>query len=124
MSILKNIHEQPQHVREIMFGLCVITTVSLVGAVWFKDLQNDMYALLNPEEVQQERFLAQENSDSLFGVLGKTFGDISSIWTGFWGSDVSIEGMKTEVDPALLKKSGVENKTVNKVYLLPLSEER
>lgn len=114
MSILKNIQEQPQHIREIMFGFCVITTVSLVGAVWFNDLQNDMYALLNPEEVRQERFLAQENSESLFGVLGKTFGDISSVFSGFWGSSGSGDEVRTEV----------ENKTLNKVYLLPLSEEK
>ena len=114
MSILKNIQEQPQHIREIMFGLCVVTTVSLVGAVWFRDFQNDMYALLNPEDVQQERFLAQENSESLFSVLGKTFGDLSSVLTGFWGS--SDSNNKPE--------GGVENKTINKVYLLPLSEEK
>ena len=114
MSILKNLQEQPQHIREIMFGLCVVITVSLVGAVWFNDFQNDMYALLNPEEVQQEKFLAQKNSESLFGVLGKTFGDISSVMTGFWGSSGSGDGAKTEV----------ENKTSDRVYLLPLSEER
>jgi len=114
MSILGKIQEQPQHIREIMFGLCVVTTVSLVGAVWFKDFQNDMYALLNPEEVQQERFLAQENSESLFGVLGKTFGDMSSVFTGFWGSPGSGDGVKTEV----------EEKTSDRVYLLPLSEEK
>ena len=114
MKILKNIHEQPQHVREIMFGLCVITTVSLVGAVWFKDFQNDMYVLLNPEEVQQERFLAQENSESLFGVLGQTLGDMSSVFTNFW--DSGDANKKTE--------TGVEIRPVDKVYLLPLSEEK
>ncbi len=114
MKILKNIHEQPQHIREIMFGLCVVTTVSLVGAVWFKDFRSDMYALLNPEEVRQERFLARENSESLFGVLGKTFGDISSVLTDFWDSPGSGDGVKT----------GVENKSVDRVYLLPLSEKK
>ncbi|MEX2090521.1 MAG: hypothetical protein WD989_00075 [Candidatus Paceibacterota bacterium] len=114
MSILEKIHEQPQHIREIMFGLSVITTVSLVGAIWFKDFRGDMYALLNPEEVEQERFLAQSNSESLFATLGKTFGDMSSILTNFWGS----------ADPSSKAEVGIENKTENKVYLLPLSEEK
>lgn len=114
MSILKNIQEQPQHIREIMFGLCVVTSVSLVGAVWFNDFQNDMYALLNPEEIQQEKFLAQENSESLFGVLGKTFGDMSSVFSGFWDSFGSGDGAIIEI----------ENKTSDRVYLLPLSEEK
>lgn len=114
MSMLKNIQEQPQHIREIMFGLCVVITVSLVGAVWFKDFQKDMYVLLNPEEVQEERFLAQENSESLFGALGQTLGDMSSIFTDLWGSGSSGDEATIEV----------ENKTSDRVYLLPLSEEK
>jgi hypothetical protein len=97
-----------------MFGLSVVITVSLVGAVWFRDFQTDLYALLNPEEVQQERFLAQKEGDSLFGVLGKTLGDMGSALNAFWGSD----NTGTEAKP------GVEIKKQDKVYLLPLSEEK
>ena len=114
MSFLDDIRKQPQHVREIMFSLCVIITVSLVGMVWFSSFQKDMYALLNPGEVQQERFLAQENQRSLFGNLGKTFGDIGSLLSGFWGSGSS--GDKAG--------GGVEKTEINKVYLLPLSKEK
>lgn len=114
MSVLEKIHSQPQHVREIMFGLSVIITVALVGALWFRDFRSDIYALMNPEEVQQERFLAQEEGDSLFGVLGKTLGDMSSALNTFWGSD----NTDTEAKP------GVEIKKQDKVYLLPLSEEK
>lgn len=114
MSLLEKIHDQPQHVREIMFGLSVVITVSLVGAIWFKDFKNDMYALLNPEEVQKEQFLAQtnQNTESLFGALGKTLGDMSSAISDLWGS------------PAKTEATGVENKPLDKVYLLPLSEEK
>lgn len=114
MSVLEDIRKQPQHIREIMFGLSVIITVSLVGAVWFRDFRSDMYALLNPGEVQQEKFLAQKESDSLFGVLGKTLGDMRSALTDFWGSSGSDDGEKTEV----------EKRTSDRVYLLPLSEEK
>ena len=114
MSFFEDIRKQPQHIREIMFGLCVTTTVSLVGMVWFNSFQKDMYALLNPEEVQQEKFLAQENQKSLFGNLNKTLGDIKSTMTGFWGADGS--GSKAG--------GGVEKKGINKVYLLPLSEKK
>lgn len=122
MNILKNIQEQPRHIREIMFSLCVIITVSLVGIVWFNDFQSDMYALLNPEEVQQERFLAENKTDSLFGFVGQTLGDIGSIWTDFWGS-VSSGGGMIEFDSAL-EKSEIQNSPGDKVYLLPLSEQK
>lgn len=116
MTILERIREQPQHVREMMFVLSVIITVSLVGALWFRDFRTDIYALMNPEEVVQEKFLAQNSGDgrSLFSVLGETLGDMGSVLTGFWGSDNSAVPVKT----------GVENKKEDKVYLLPLSEER
>lgn len=114
MSFLDDIRKQPQHIREIMFGLCVVTTVSLVGMVWFNSFQKDMYALLNPEEVQQEKFLAQENQRSLFGNLSKTFGDIGAIVSGFWGSGGSDNRAK----------EGVEKTETDKIYLLPLSESK
>lgn len=114
MSFLEDIKKQPQHIREIMFGLCVITTVSLVGMIWFNSFKRDTYALLNPEDVKQERLLAQENQTSLFGNLSKTFKDISATISSFWGSD----SFNSETE------QGVEKSDTDKVYLLPLSEEK
>lgn len=114
MSILKNIQEQPQHIREIMFGLCVVTTVSLVGAVWFHSFQKDTYALLNPEEANTQKFLAQENQKSLFDNLSGTFSDLGAALSGILGSG----------GPADQKDIGVEKTSADKVYLLPLSEEK
>ena len=113
-KFLESIHAQPQNVREIMFGLSVVIAVSLVGTIWFKDFKKDMYTLLNPEDVQQERFLAQGGGESLFGTLGQTLGDISSIFTNFWDSDDANKNTGTIVD----------KQTADKVYLLPLSEGR
>ena len=112
--MLKDIQNQPQHIREIMFGLSVVTTVSLVGMIWFSSFQNDMYALLNPEEANTEKFLAQENQKSLFGNLAGTFSDLGAALSGILGSD----------EPPAQKDSGVEKASADKVYLLPLSEEK
>ncbi len=112
--MLKDIQNQPQHVREIMFGLSVVTTVSLVGMIWFHSFQNDMYVLLNPEEANTEKFLAQENQKSLFGNLAGTFSDLGAALSGILGSD--------EPDPQ--KELRVEKTSADKVYLLPLSEEK
>ena len=97
-----------------MFGLCVVTTVSLAGMVWFNSFKKDTYALLNPEDVQQERFLAQENQTSLFGNLSETFKDIGATISGFWGSNSFNSGTEQVI----------EKPSENKVYFLPLSEDK
>lgn len=112
--MLKDIQNQPQHIREIMFGLSVVTTVSLVGMLWFNSFQNDMYVLLNPEEANTEKFLAQENQESLFGNLAGTFSDLGAALSDVFGSD----------EPAGQKDPVVEKTSADKVYLLPLSEEK
>jgi hypothetical protein len=114
--MLERIREQPQHVREMMFGFSVVISIALVGAVWFNGFQKDLYALLNEEEVAQERFFAQDSveKNSIFSVLGKTLGDMGSVVSGLWGSNAPAGGAQT----------GVENRQDDRVYLLPLSEGR
>lgn len=59
MSFLDDIKKQPRHVREIMFALCVVTTISLVGMVWFRSFEEDLFVMLNPEPDKQEKFYAE-----------------------------------------------------------------
>ena len=41
-----------------MFALCVIITISLVGMVWFRSFEKDMFVLLNPSQEAQDKFYA------------------------------------------------------------------
>ncbi len=59
VSFLDEIRKQPRHVREIMFGFCVVITISLVGLVWFRSFEEDLFVLLNPESEKQEKFYAE-----------------------------------------------------------------
>lgn len=100
-----------------MFGLCVVTTISLVGMVWYNSFQQNLYVLLNPGENADQRYLAEnQNTPSMFGDLGKTGQDLKaalfSIFnlTGNDKKDNIIENPKTN-------DSG-------KVYTLPLSEKK
>lgn len=61
MSFLDEIRKQPKHVREIMFGFCVVITVSLVGIVWFRSFEEDLFVMLNPEPEKQEKFYAERD---------------------------------------------------------------
>lgn len=83
MSWIKEIHSQPRHIREILFGLSVITTISLVGIVWIQSFKKDFYALLNPEveQIEEQRQLAEGNQ-TLFGNIFGVFGDLKASFMG------------------------------------------
>lgn len=74
MSLLHEIQKQPQAVREFMFFLSVVTTLSVVGLVWFNSFQHDLYVLLNPEP-SPSRALAQqtEESQSPLAIISRAF---------------------------------------------------
>jgi hypothetical protein len=59
MSILKEIHQQPEPVRHLMFLLSVIATVSFLGAIWLNSFQRDVFALMNPSDQYEARYYAQ-----------------------------------------------------------------
>lgn len=113
MSFLDDIKNQPQQTRELMFGLSVFITVLLIGMIWFRSFQGDLYALMNPEE-DMEKALAVENAPvpSLFGYVGKSLTEIKGLVSGFLGDEDTAADMgKVRVDGG-------------KVYTLPLSERK
>lgn len=74
MSLLDDIRQQPRRTREIMFGLCVVTSVSLIGLVWFRSFQTNVFVLMNPdEEAQRQFFAARDQGTSLFGYAAKAY---------------------------------------------------
>jgi len=91
MSLLHEIRHQPPHIRKLMFGLSIITTVSLVGMIWFQSFQSNMYALLNPETINPEdqRYYAvvDEKTKSPFALMKGAFKDVSASIFGIFGED-------------------------------------
>ena len=117
MSFLDEIRKQPQHHREIMFGLCVVTTISLVGMVWYNSFEKNLYVLLNPGDKADQRFLAQSKiAPSLLGNISQTGQDLKAAFYNVFNL--------TSNDS---KEIIIENKKVNdsgKVYMLPISEKK
>src|SRR3989338_1605595 len=98
MSFLDDIRKQPQHIRELMFGLSVFITVLLIGMVWFRSFQKNLYVLMNPEE-DVEKMLAVENAPvpSLFGYVGKSFSGIKGLVSDFLSDEkATINGQDPE----------------------------
>jgi len=113
MSLLNEIHKQPRGTREIMFVLSVIISVSLVGMIWFSSMEKDLYALINPEEVQQDVFFAEDDgaADSLFASIGQ-FGSsmkaaVSQVFSLFSDFDqVNVNTIELEGETYPLPLSG------------------
>lgn len=71
MNLLREIRNQPEHIRHIFMWLCVVTVFSLISFVWFKSTQARFVAMLHPEEVKElERKLAREDADQASPLSG------------------------------------------------------
>lgn len=117
MSFLSEIRKQPQHHREIMFGLCVVTTISLVGMVWYNSFQKNLYVLLNPGENADQRYLAKnKNVPSLLGDIGQTGQDLKAAFYSIFNL-TSNDQKDTIIESTKVNDSG-------RVYTLPISEKR
>jgi len=129
MSFLDDIRKQPRHHREIMFGFCVVTTISLVGMVWYNSFEKNLYVLLNPGENIDQRYLAtanggapqnavaeNKNVPSLLGNISQTGKDLKAAFynifnlTGNDKKDIIIENTKAN--------------NSERVYTFPLSERK
>jgi len=114
MSFLDDIRKQPQHHREIMFGLCVITAVSLVGMIWYNSFQTNLYVLLNPEQTTDQRNLAEnKTAPSLFGDIGKTGQDLKAAFYSIF--NLNSNDKKDNVT------GNTQTNDSGRVYTLPLS---
>ena len=126
MSFLDELRKQPKHHRELMFGLCVVTTFSLVGMVWYNSFEKNLYVLLNPEEVTDQRNLATANggAPSKAGAENKNvpslLGDIGQTGKDLKASCYNIFNLTGDDKKDNIVESPKDNDS-GKVYVLPIS---
>ena len=87
MSFLDEIQKQSRSTREAMFALSIIITVSLVGFVWFRSFERNLFVLLNPEQEKQEIFFAKqkEGTESIFATIGQAGTNLKAVISDLWG---------------------------------------
>lgn len=97
-----------------MFGLAVFITVLLIGMIWFRSFQKDLYVLLNPEE-DVEKMLAVQSAPvpSLFGFIWQTAGDVKGLVSGLFNGDANVANEHAN------NTNKIES---DRVYTLPLSD--
>ncbi|OGE94613.1 MAG: hypothetical protein A3B10_00465 [Candidatus Doudnabacteria bacterium RIFCSPLOWO2_01_FULL_44_21] len=100
-----------------MFGLCVITTVSLVGMIWFRSFEEDTFVLLNPGEEEQQRFYAERDSrtPTIYANITEALGTMRA---------TIYEGLGFFKDYSSKKAIEIEEEYRGEVYKLPLSGDK
>lgn len=80
-SLLQEIKNQPPHIRKIFMWLMVVITFSVVGFIWFKNTEKRFVALLNPEQAQESRALAEKikaQTPSPFATIFSSWSDLKA----------------------------------------------
>lgn len=129
MSFFKDIKNQSQATREIMFGFSVIIAVSLAGVVWFNSFQKNMYVMLNPDKETEQKFFAGGNPKFANLYDEKKTTDIPSLFSniGQAGKDLkaavlNILNVKDNNEEVTPQAASEAKETINaKAYLLPLA---
>lgn len=100
MSFLDDIRKQPRHVREIMFGLCVVITVSIVGLIWFRSFEENLFVMLNTDPAKQEQFYAERANRTplVYANVTKALGSLRATMYSAFGflDDYSSNEVKVE----------------------------
>ena len=74
-KLVKEIREQPLHIRKLFMWTSVVITFSLVGFVWLNDTKKDVVALLNGGSNPAQE-IEQKQPSSPFAAIGKAFGSL------------------------------------------------
>lgn len=116
MSFLDEIHKQPRHVREIMFALSVVITMSLVGIIWFRSFEEDLFVLLNPEPEKQEKFYTEreKRTPTIYATVSDTVVNLRATIYNAMGFFDDYNSSKVEV----------EEEYMGEVQKLPLSGDK
>ena len=112
--MLKEIRNQPEHIRVLFMWLSVFIVFSLIVFIWFQGFEQKITALL---EKPQEAGVA--NQESPLSVMARSFGDLKALILDLFGLAV---GFKKEAEI----KSNLENRFGTKIEprLLPVSEDK
>lgn len=78
-SIIKEIREQPPHIRELFMWVCAVITFSIIGFAWFKSTTKQFVALLNPEQALGNRALAKADENKVTAPFATIFGSLKDL---------------------------------------------
>lgn len=88
-SLLREIRQQPPHIRKLFMWTSVVITFSLVGYIGFRQTSQNFVALLNPgDAAKQEEAVPPDPGSSPFALLRDSWESLrASIGGAFNGND-------------------------------------
>jgi len=114
MSLIHEIHNQKPAVRYALFGLAVITAVTMVGYFGVTTIQRNMFMALHTDEQERQEFIARQEAGrpKPLAALARIAGSL----TASIGSLLRIDR------EAGFDRGGQQDNTQDGVHLLPLSQ--
>ncbi|MEX1064125.1 MAG: hypothetical protein WD898_01515 [Candidatus Paceibacterota bacterium] len=80
-GVIREIRQQPEHIRELFLWVLVVMFFSVIGFTWFRSTEKRVVALLNPEQAEVARVLAEEkksNTPTPFATIFSSFGELKA----------------------------------------------
>lgn len=97
--MLKEIRRQPEHIREIFMWLCVVIVFSFVILAGFRQTNEKLVALINPEITEEaEMYIAQKKPQSPLESLAGYLGDLRASITDVFSFNFSNSVQEIEKD--------------------------
>ena len=109
--MLKEIHNQPEHIRALFMWLSVFIVFSLVIFLWLNSFQQKLVLLLNSDKKEAAK------PESPLAIMGSGLSDLKATIADLFGL---ASGRKNELEI----KNSLENRFGTKIEpnLLPVSE--
>ena len=126
-NVINELRGQPLWVRELIFALFLVITVSSAGLMVFNSSETKLYALIHPEEVEYQRAYAEQRekttdeSGSLFANIGQFF---SSAFDTVGNLGASIGSLFQKGFDFGSESDTKEESLEGTTYQLPLSKDR
>ena len=113
MSIIKEIHEQPEWLRATLFVLASVAVVSLVTYAWFLSFERDTFLALHPGPEGEARLAQlQDRGPGPLALMSRGLGSAMASIGSLIGLDTS-DGFDISVQ---------NGEHQGQTYLLPLSD--
>ena len=114
-SFFQDLKSQSRGTREVLFGLCVVITVSLAGTIWFRSFEERIFVGLNPDAEMQAEFHAERRSTEQASMLA----GIGTIWGSMKATIADALGIVMP-DAEMEVQNGISGSP----HPLPISEDK
>ncbi len=104
-SIIREIRQQPSHIREIFMWVMVVITFGAFGFIGFRSTEQKLVALLDPNTTVERGVISntsvarKKEDPSPFALISDAFKGLSKDLQGLFSSDEQGPVIRNTIDP-------------------------